>query len=115
MPPQRFSRYMLSEGFIADDGAFMLEDAEPFGYIERDDTREHQVRDGDTLFSLAGSHFQSYARAEGLWWVIADFQPDPIIDPTVQLTVGATIYIPSERCLSEEIFNEARRRVVSEV
>lgn len=111
MPPRRFSRYTFSEGFI-DDGSFMLEDAVPFGYVEREDNREHLVTDGDSLFTLAGRYFESFDRAEGLWWVIADFQPDPIIDPTLKLTVGSILYIPSERCISEDIFNEARRRAV---
>jgi hypothetical protein len=45
-----------------------------------------------------------------LWWVIADFQSDPIHDPTRKLKRGRVLIIPSERTLTEEIFSERRRR-----
>lgn len=115
MAPRRFSRYTFANGYVDDeDGAFMLEDAIPFEYVEREDNRHHEVREGDNLQSLAGSYFPSFERPDGLWWVIADFQPDPIIDPTVKLSVGSIVVIPSERFVLEEVFDEARRREVAE-
>lgn len=113
MPPRRFSRYTFANGFTDEtDGSFMLEDPEPFTYREFSDTRIHTVSEGDTLFHLASRYFASFERPAGLWWIIADFQPDPIIDPTRKLAVGSTLYIPSERVVEEEIFNNARRREV---
>jgi hypothetical protein len=49
-------------------------------------------------------------RPSGLWWIIADFQPDPIHDPTVRLTPGRTLYIPSLRTVQEEVFSDKRRK-----
>ena len=48
-------------------------------------------------------------RGCGFWWAIADFQPDPIVDPTLELEVGRTIFIPSERVLTDVILGAGRR------
>lgn len=115
MPPRRYSRFTFSAGFVdEDDGAFLLEDPEPFEFQEFSDTRIHTVTESDTVFNLAARYFASFERPAGLWWIICDFQPDPIIDPTLKLAVGRTLFIPSERVVTEEIFNEARRRAVTE-
>lgn len=115
MPPRRLSRYTFSDGFTdPTDGSFMLEDPEPFSYVDRPDTRVHEVRGGDRLDTLAELYFPSFDRPAGLWWIIADFQPDPIIDPTRELPIGSTIFVPSERVVLEEIFSEERRLQVTE-
>jgi hypothetical protein len=62
------------------------------------------------LFDLAGQYFTPLPRACGFWWAIADFQPDPIIDPTLQLDVGRQLLIPSVRALTDVILGEQRRR-----
>jgi hypothetical protein len=41
--------------------------------------------------------------------VIADFQPDPIHDPTLELEPGRVLVIASLRTVLEEIFSESRR------
>lgn len=116
MGPRRFSRYMFSQGFTdPGTGAFMLEDVEPITFVERDDTREHTISEGDTIFHLAERYFPSFERGAGLFWIIANFQPEPpdgigqISDPTRKLPSGVKIYIPSERFVEEEVFNERRR------
>lgn len=114
MAPRRFSRFTFASGFADESGAFMLEDPEPFLFVDRADSRSHSVGEGDTLWSLAAQYFPSFPRLGSLWWIIADFQPDPIVDPTVKLVVGTQLVIPSERVVTEEIFNEARRREVIE-
>ncbi len=88
----------------------MLYGDEAFRFRPFSDTREHVVRQGDTLFTLAGQYFAPIPRACGLWWIIADFQPDPIHDPTLDLEVGRVLLVPSHRTLTEEIFSERRRR-----
>jgi len=42
--------------------------------------------------------------------VIADFQPDPVHDPTLSLDLGRVLFIPSVRVVTEEVFAEARRQ-----
>ena len=113
MPPRRFSRHSYTLGFNDTDGptpdVFMLTDRVPFRYRKYDDTRQHLVREGETLWSLAARYYAAFTRPSGLWWVIADFQPEPIHDPTIKLAPGTTLHIPSARTVSEVIFNSRRR------
>lgn len=109
MPPNRFSRYRFSTARMIDD-RLVLEDRTPFGYRELDDNAQHVVVEGDTLWTIAGLFFPNMQRGSGLWWIIADFQPVPIHDPTIALVPGTTLVIPSERTVEELILNEARRR-----
>jgi len=43
--------------------------------------------------------------------VLADFQPDPIIDPTLELEIGRRLFVPSLRVLTDVILGEQRRRL----
>jgi len=111
MPPRLHSRYTFSKGFEDTDepGVRLLTDRIPFEYRDLEDNVHHIVGEGDTLHSLAAQFFEPLPRPAGLWWVIADFQPEPIHDPTIKLTVGTTIIIPSVRTIEEVVFNEKRR------
>ena len=109
MPPRRFSRYAFSAAVLDDAGRLFLTEREPFRFRAFPDTRQHVVQEGDTLFALAGRYFAPLPRPSGLWWVIADFQPDPIHDPTLSLELGRVTIIPSVRVVTEELFSEARR------
>ncbi|MDJ0766807.1 MAG: hypothetical protein QNJ97_27790 [Myxococcota bacterium] len=110
MPPKIGSRYMFCKGVKDAQGRLHLTDREPYHYRSHRDNRIHMVVEGDTLFGLAGKYFAPLERACGYWWVIADFQPDPIFDPTVALVHGRQIHIPSVRVLSDVILSERRRR-----
>ena len=112
--PRRYSRHLYCLGFKdteadGSEGPFQLSEREPFVFQQFADNVEHTVSDGETLFSLAATYFSALPRAAGLWWVIADFQPDPILDPTIALQAGAVLIIPSVRTVLEEVFNENRR------
>lgn len=109
MPPRRYSRYTFCSAIVDDAGRLGLTEREPFRFQAFPDTRQHLVRQGDTLFSLAGRYFAPLPRPAGLWWVIADFQPEPIVDPTLALKPGRALFIPSVRVVTEEIFAESRR------
>lgn len=113
MPPDRFSRERFSEAVKDEDGLLYLTEPEPYGFRELADTRIHKVTQGDTWWSLAALYFPEFDRPEALWWIIADFQPDPVVDPTIALQPAATIYIPSVRVVDSEILSEARRRAPS--
>jgi len=58
--------------------------------------RAHVVKEGDTLWNLALRYYGSVGQGDGarLWWTIADFQSEPINDPTIQLQPGEIILIP---------------------
>ena len=113
MPPRQYSRHSFTFGIqlrSRGEKTLWLTDRIPFSFQQRADNRFHVVQSGDSLFSLAGKYFRPYPRAAGLWWVIADFQPQRIHDPTIELTVGFVMVIPSRRVLEEEIFNFSRRK-----
>lgn len=109
MPPGDLSRYLFCHGLTDAAGRLFLSDRVPYRYRVLQDNRFHVVNEGDTLFSLAHIYFSRLPRPSGLYWVIADFQPDPIVDATRKLSIGTQLVIPSTRTLIEEIFNEARR------
>ncbi len=109
MPPRRWSRFTFCTALKDVDGTLLLTDPEPFGYQPFTDNRLHVVKEGESLFTLAGRYFAPLPRPAGLWWVLADFQPEPILDPTLVLTPGTTLVVPSLRTVQEEIFNERRR------
>ena len=110
MAPRTGSRHTFTLGVRDEAGRLFLTEREPYGYQAHTDNRAHVVAQGETLFSLAGRYFAPLPRACGFWWVIADFQPDPIIDPTLELTVGRQLFIPSLRVLTDVILGEQRRR-----
>jgi hypothetical protein len=107
--PRRFSRLTFATAVTDEEGDLWLVNEEPYRYRAFSDNREHVVAEGDELWTLADKYFQGVPRPAGLWWVIADFQPDPIHDPTIKLEVGRVLAIPSLRTVVEEIFSEKRR------
>lgn len=109
MPPRRMSRYTFSEAAVDDAGDLLLSEPEPFVFIDRPDNITHVALDGDTWWGLAGFYYQSIPRPAGLWWVLCDFQPEPVLDPTIAITPGTTLYIPSVRTVLEDVFSEKRR------
>ena len=111
MTLQAGSRHSFCSGVRNEDGELFLTEREPYRFHNHTDTRVHSVVQGDTLFDLAGRYFAPLPRACGFWWVIADFQPDPIIDPTIELEVGRRLFIPSTRVLTDVIFGEQRARL----
>lgn len=110
MPPRRLSRHTFAVAQQDADERMFLYGSEPFRFVVRPDNREHIVREGDTLFTLAARYFKGQPRPAGLWWILMHFQPEPIHDPTRKLKRGRVLAIPSERTLTEEIFAARRRR-----
>lgn len=113
MSVKQYSRYTYTDiledsGDVRDEAVRFLGDRIPFRYKERTDNILHQVAQGDSLFTLAGRYFRQLQRPAGLWWIIADYQPTPIHDPTIALSPGSVLVIPSMRTLLEEIFNANR-------
>lgn len=81
----------------------------PARYRPRPDNTPHIVREGDTLDSIAHRHFAGLGAGsarftpEQLYWVIADFQPQPILDATIQLRPGTTLILPSQEFVLTEV------------
>jgi hypothetical protein len=110
MPPFAGSRHTFCLGVRDDSGRLCLTERKPYRYQPHADNRGHVAAEGDTLFTLAGRYFAPLPRACGFWWVIADYQVDPILDPTLALEPGRRIHIPSLRVLTDVILGEERRR-----
>jgi hypothetical protein len=109
MPPRANSRYRHCRGVLDDAGNTLLTQREPFGFRRFADTIEHRVVEGDSLWGLAARYYAALERPAGYWWVIADFQPEPIVDPTLTLEVGRVLVIPSLRVLTDVILGDRRR------
>ena len=110
MAPRAGSRHSFALGLRDEEARLFLSEREPYRYREHPDTRVHVVAQGDSLFDLAGRYFAVLPRGCGFWWAIADFQPDPIVDPTLELEVGRRVFVPSLRVLTDVILGEQRRR-----
>lgn len=97
----RFARAQLVRGV---GNRRYVGDRMPYRYLAHPDNIEHAVTHTDTLAALAGRYFAPLPRACGLWWVIADFQPTPIINPLRPLYQHADIIVvPSLRVLTDLI------------
>jgi len=110
MPPGQFSRHLLVTGLTrVTDGQRFLLDREPFRFVPRPDTRRIVAKGGDTWQSLAFEHLNPVSNAEQLWWVLTDFQPEPVLDPTIPPVPGTIIYIPAPEFVLSELWAESRR------
>lgn len=109
MPPRAASRHLFCTGRYDPNGNLYLTERTPFAYRDLPDNIRCTVREGDTLWTVAARHFAGLRRAAMLWWVIADFQSPPIVDPTLALVVGSTLVLPSVRTLRELICNPSRQ------
>ena len=110
MPPRAGSRYSFTLGVRDAAGVLHLTEREPYRFRAHTDNRVHVVVQGDSLWGLAGRYFAPLPRACGFWWAIADYQPDPIVDPTLELEPGRRLFIPSLRVLTDVILGEVGRR-----
>ena len=109
MPPRNNSRHLFTTAQKRPgDERLFLSDRVPYRFVDLPDNRLHVVREGDTLHRLAAKYFAPLGElpeisAANLWWVLADFQPVPIHDPTIMLVIGQQLIIPSVRTVQERV------------
>ncbi len=110
MPPHILSRHTFTTQLELEDGRIYHSRSEPYLYRAFPDNGYYPVRGNDTLFTIAGKLYRGLdpERACGLWWVIADFQVEPILDSTLQLNPGRRLVYPSSRVIQTEIFAAER-------
>ena len=104
------SRYVGVAQETDADGIMYLDDREPFTYREKADTIVHVAREGDTWERLAQLYYSGISeRASGLWWVICEFQPQIVVDPTLAIPNGSLVYVPSMLVAQTEILGVVYR------
>ena len=90
------SRYQHTETWSDSDGRLLTTDRNPVRFRERDDNIIHVAAEGDSWFSLAQLYYDDISdRACGLFWVIMDYQPTPVIDPTLAIRPRTQVVVPS--------------------
>jgi hypothetical protein len=98
------SRFQDIEPLASHDGYNLTDDYVPLRLVLRDDTVAHRAGEGDTWASIAQRYYQEISeRAAGLWWIICDFQPQPVVDPTLAITPGRIVYVPSAAMVRTEV------------
>lgn len=112
MAMTEYSRYRYCTVLSAADSheTKYLDEREPFRFQDETDNRFYTAVDGDTWWGLCHKFFPSFPRKAGLWWLLCEFQPEPVIDPTLAIQPGTQIVIPSERLVRTQVFNRERRR-----
>lgn len=105
-----YSRYRWCEIYQDERGRRFFGPRPRFGYRDLPDNRLHVVRGGERLWHVSQLAFPGHPRNGNLWWVIADFQPEPILDPTIILPDGQQLYVPSTRTLETLILASDRAK-----
>ena len=108
-----FSRYRFCDVLTDEDGKSYLSERSPFGYRASPDNLERVVVDNDTWWSIAGLWYRDLApNPSMLFWIVCDYQPVPVVDPTLAIPAGVTVYGPHPDVVKEQILNESRRLAV---
>lgn len=73
------------------------------------DNVTYTCKEGDTLWTIAASFYgDAFSRASLLYWIIGDFQPTPIVDPTLAFSAGDRVVVPSVRVVRLFLDDPAR-------
>lgn len=108
MPPSTNSKYLFS-GIVSDNdiprARLFLGTRGTFPYRDRLDNEIYVVQPGDTLGSIAHKKYGSIAgsKAATLYWIIAEYQPLPLVDATIALRPGQRLILPSPDLVRTEI------------
>ena len=105
-----YSRFRNCFETVDANGALFTVDDTPYPYENLPDNTTHQVRSGDTWWTIADKVFAPLEYSFHLWWIIMDFQPEPYLDPTVPPSAGTVLVIPSVRTVTTKILSPERRR-----
>lgn len=109
------SRYALASELRDASGFVIVDTPAPMRFRARPDTIVHRALATDTWYGLAARYYSGlHRRPEHLWWVLCDFQPEPVLDPTIPPEPGEFVYIPAPAFVQGEVF-ALRSRATEEV
>lgn len=111
MAMYEYSRYRYCTVLTADDGVTKyLDEREPFRFSDESDNRFYITKEGDTWWGIAWRFFRAFRHPSLLWWLLCEFQPEPVVDPTIVIPPGSQIVVPSERLVRNHVFSRENRR-----
>lgn len=108
----RWSRYQWCDIETDEVSRRYFTERPVFSYRDLPENRLHVVTEGQRLWQLCQLYYPNIPRNGTLFWVVADFQPEPILDPTLDLKAGTLLVIPSEATVESLVFAGARRSFV---
>jgi hypothetical protein len=85
-----------------------LEPRVPFRFDSAVPATQHVVVSGESWWTIAARYWAELPYAAQLWWILPDFQPSPVVDPTLALRPGSVVYVPTLRVVTEQILSDAR-------
>ncbi len=107
----RTSRLRYCHAYADAEGRLYLDEREPFPYRDEPDNVLHTVVEGDTWWGLVWRYLQGAAEyPERLWWLLCEYQPTPVLDPTLCLVPGTLVIIPSLRLVRMKVFSDQQRQ-----
>jgi hypothetical protein len=90
------SRYLQAQAIRSADGHVYFALRFKAEYYGGRDEAMHRIIGGDTLQNIAARYYKgAFNNAAAKWWAICDLQPEPILDPTIALTAGKFLIVPS--------------------
>ena len=105
-----YSRYQFCTMLGGNGETAYLDEREPFRFSDEPDNKLYTAREGDTWWGMAWKFFTGFPNPSCLWWLLCEYQPEPVVDPTIRIEAGRVIVIPSERLLRTKVFNRENRR-----
>lgn len=106
------SRYRYTRAVTDSLGRTSLTDRVPLRYVDAPDNITHIVQEGERMEDIAQRYYSRFdsdvVPAASLAWVLRDFQPIPIIDPTLRLKAGTPVFVPSENFVAQRVFDPRR-------
>lgn len=95
------------EPYSYEDGKTYVSLPERLPDEERDDSTTHIATGNENLLDIAVLYYGgAYRNPVDLWQVIAQFQEETIIDPSVPVEKGTVVLIPSVDYCTEIAFGE---------
>lgn len=95
------SRYRAAELIKGDDDSFTWTLPNFFEFTGEDEDIFYEVQPGDNWHLLAYKFYGREFGGANLWWAIMDYQPTPIVDPTIALSPGSVLVVPPPKRIQE--------------